>query len=81
MIIPQNHTDYFHRIPLPSQLLDIDIWPLSACQTIYAWPIQNDSLSTSNFQTITVKIDNHISWDIDYVAIVCHGDYRSSHMN
>lgn len=72
MVIAQNHTDYFHRIPLPPQLLHIDIWPLSDCQTTYAWPIQKDSLSSIDFQTVTVRIENQISWDIDYVAIVCN---------
>lgn len=72
MIIAQNHTDYFHRIPLPSQLLNIDIWPLSACQTTYAWPIQKESLLANDFQTVAVRIDNQTSWDIDYVAIICH---------
>jgi len=72
MIMPQNHTDYFHRIPLPRQLSEIDIWPLSACQTTYAWPIQKDNLEEGNLQTVTLKIDANVSWDIDYVAIVCH---------
>lgn len=70
MIVAQNHTDYFHRIPLPPQLLDVEIWPLSACQTTYAWPIQKDILSPNELQSVTVQIENEVSWDIDYVAIV-----------
>ncbi|MBF0231798.1 MAG: hypothetical protein HQK65_01995 [Desulfamplus sp.] len=69
MIKPENHTDYFHRIPLPSDFPII--YPLSACQTIYAWPIMNYNLSPIANQTITIKIDNKVSWDIDYIAIVC----------
>jgi len=69
MIIPENHTDYFHRIPAPQQLPNI--WPLSACQTTYAWPIRNVNLSSTDVQTITIEIDKDVSWDIDYVAIVC----------
>ncbi len=72
MVIAQNHTDYFHRVPLPSQLLNVDIWPLSACQTTYAWPILKESLSVSDVQTVMVRIENQTSWDIDYVAIVCN---------
>ena len=72
MIVAENHTDYFHRIPLPSQLKNMNIWPLSACQTTYAWPIQKNNLSSTDHQTVTLKIDNETSWDIDYVAIICN---------
>jgi HNH endonuclease len=71
MITPENHTDHFHRIPIPGQLSDIDIWPLSTCQTIYAWPIQKHNLVKDDFQIVSVEIDENVSWDIDYVAIVC----------
>lgn len=69
MIKPENHTDYFHRIPLKPELPDI--FPLSACQTIYQWPVMKSNFSQNTTQTVTIKIDNDVSWDIDYVAIIC----------
>ena len=71
MITPENHTDYFHRIPL----LDLPrIWPLSGCQTLYAWPIHNEILKTHGDQKVTVHIDKDINRDIDYVAITCFAE-------
>ncbi|WP_319587870.1 ATP-binding protein [uncultured Desulfobulbus sp.] len=67
MVKPPEHTDYFHRIPhanLP------DIWPLTACRTLYTWPLHKNSLNLNGLQNITVTIDKEVSWDIDYVAII-----------
>lgn len=67
MIIPENHTDYFHRIatpPLP------DVSPISKCQTVYVWPLQEEYVRNRKHQTITLRIDNAVRWDIDYLSIL-----------
>lgn len=70
-VIPPNHSDYFHRIEIPKLP---DLWPLSGCQTTYAWPIQKIGFTSDLFQTVRGKIDKEVSWDIDYVAIVCKAE-------
>ncbi len=70
-VIPPNHSDYFHRIEI--QKLP-DVWPLAACRTIYAWPILKSNLIASLTQRVAVQIEKDVSWDIDYVAIVCQAE-------
>jgi hypothetical protein len=65
--IPPEHTDYFHRVPL---LKIPKIWPISGCQTIYTWPVDKYQLLESGDQTVTLKIDEEVRWDIDYVVIL-----------
>jgi|CXWL01.1.fsa_nt_gi hypothetical protein len=65
-IIPSEHSDYFHRPPVPdnphvSSFLD--------CQTIYAWPIQKPALNADGLQQIKVRIDKRVRWDVDYVGL------------
>ena len=68
-IQPADHSDYFHRIPVPSLP---EISPLSSCQTIYAWPLQADQLSPNGDQRVSVRIDHDVTWDIDYVAALAY---------
>lgn len=66
-IIPPNHTDYFHRPPMP------DVPCVSAfrdCQTVYAWPILKKVLRLDGHQSVKVKIERDVRWDIDFVALV-----------
>ncbi|MCA1621949.1 MAG: toll/interleukin-1 receptor domain-containing protein [Acidobacteria bacterium] len=66
-IIPPNHTDYFHRPPMP------DVPCVSGfrdCQTVYAWPIQKNVLHPDGHQSVKVRIDRDVRWDIDFVALV-----------
>lgn len=66
-IIPPNHTDYFHRPPLP------DVPPVSGfrdCQTLYAWPILKNALLTDRLQTVRVKLQPDVRWDVDFVALL-----------
>lgn len=67
MIIPDGHTDYFHRVPPPNLP---DIKPISACETLYTWSIQKSDLNEKNHQIVTVVIEREISWDIDYVGLL-----------
>jgi hypothetical protein len=71
LVIPPEHSDYFHRIPKPNLP---DIWPISACQTVYAWPIQKALVAADGIQTVTIEIDKDVSWDVDYVAFVVGND-------
>lgn len=65
-VIPPEHTDYFHRIPTPNLP---DLWPFSGCQTVYAWPVLKNQLTESGDQTVTLRMDRDVNWDIDYVAL------------
>ena len=52
-VIPESHSDYFHRIPesviqKPKVIKD--------CKTIYSWTIHEDFLSESNKQTIELSL-------------------------
>lgn len=66
--ISADHTDYFHRPPLPRIP---EFWPISGCGTIYAWPFQRNHLSPTGTQSVAVEIEDDIVWDIDYVALCC----------
>ncbi len=67
-IIPQEHSDYFHRPPLPNNFPKIK--PLNNCQTIYTWDLWNDRLAFLPFQELEIKIGRTVRWDIDYVGII-----------
>jgi hypothetical protein len=69
--IPPGHTDYFHRVPVPRIP---DVWPISGCGTVYAWPIHPAHLQESGKQTVRVEIDRNVSWDIDYVLLALTTD-------
>lgn len=64
---PNEHTDYFHRVPTPKLP---DIWPISGCGTVYAWPVHKDHLVAGGTQVVQLEIDRGVSWDIDYVMLV-----------
>jgi len=66
-IIPPDHSDYFHRIPVPTIP---DVWPLSGCQTLYAWPLRRENLDLAGRQQIRIRIDQDVRWDIDYVGFL-----------
>lgn len=66
MLTPEGHTDYFHRPAIPDLPT---IKPISSCETQYTWTIQKCEL-LENAQTVTVVIENKISWDIDYVGFL-----------
>ncbi len=66
-VVPENHSDFFHRPPLP----DVSaITSFRDCQTIYAWPFQRDALSARRSQAVRVAIERDVRWDIDYVALL-----------
>lgn len=66
--VPAGHTDYFHRPPTP--LAIPEAWPSSGCATVYSWPIDRRHLSDTGTQTVTVRLEKDISWDIDYVSVL-----------
>ncbi len=65
---PAGHTDFFHRLPKPPQLASV--WPVSACHTVYSWPVDKRHLAISGNQVVDVKLEEGVSWDIDYVCLV-----------
>jgi len=65
---PPNHSDYFHRIPTPNNIPNV--WPISNCQTVYAWTILREKLVNSNHQIVTIRIGNYVRWDIDYLGFL-----------
>lgn len=73
-VIPPDHSNYFHRIPTPELP---DLWPLSGCQTVYAWQVLKDQLTESGDQTVTVRIERNVNWDIDYVAFALRSEFVS----
>ncbi|NQZ65013.1 hypothetical protein [Crocosphaera sp.] len=66
LIIPEGHTDYFHK---NVKLTQTNIGEPLKHHTIYIWPITKEHLMTPSDQTITVTIEKDVYWDIDYVAI------------
>jgi len=66
-IIPDHHSDYFHRLPPPEFP---KIMPLANCRTVYGWPVLPHRLIDGPHQTVSVSLDSHIWWDIDYVGFV-----------
>jgi hypothetical protein len=64
--IPNGHTDYFHRVSTPRLP---EVWPVSGCGTIYAWPVHRELLRDGEAQTIRVELDPSVTWDIDYVVL------------
>ncbi len=69
MVIPNNHTDYFHSIP-KDHYPSFPIEPFEGCPILYAWSIRKDQLNADGAQTITVRLDHDVAWDVDYVGIV-----------
>ena len=72
--IPPGHTDYFHlprREPHWPWLTEVDPI-LASCQTIYTWPIQPTHLKSQKAQTVQVRLDPQVGWDIDYVGLLLH---------
>lgn len=65
--MPPGHVDYFHRVETPPFT---NVWPLSGCGTIYAWPIHRSHLRSSGRQIVGIEIDPQASWDIDYVVLL-----------
>lgn len=66
-IIPPGHTDYFHRPPLPDVPCIADF---RDCQTLYAWPVQKTSLHSDRPQTVRVRLQPDVHWDVDFVALL-----------
>lgn len=66
-IISDDHSDYFHRPEIPSEILKIK--PFKDCQTIYTWDLWSDRLKFKPFQELKVSIGNTVRWDIDYIGI------------
>jgi hypothetical protein len=66
-IIPPDHSDYFHRIPVP---VLPNVSPLAGCQTVYAWPLRKYLLAFGIFQKIAIRIDKGVRWDVDYVGLL-----------
>ncbi len=65
-IKPPDHSDYFHRVPLPH----LPSFPqISGCQTLYAWSLRKEALSKTGKQGIKIRIDRGVRWDIDYLSI------------
>lgn len=46
-----------------------DFWPVSACQTICAWPLHKKLLVLGDLQQVKIRIDKAVRWDIDYVCL------------
>lgn len=69
---PQGHNDYFHFMMVPDQVRNI--WPLSACNTVYSWPIHPNQLQKQEVQTLTLSIQDSVAWDIDYVVLILNVD-------
>lgn len=67
MVVPEHHSDFFHRIPTP---ILPEEWPVCECLTRYAWPILKDRVVDGK-QVVAVEIDADVSWDIDYIALLC----------
>ncbi len=67
-IRPDEHSDYFHRLPVPDIVHGIH--PFSICQTTYAWSISGKSLDRSGTQGIDLRIDQGVRWDIDYIGLL-----------
>jgi hypothetical protein len=65
---PDEHSDYFHRLPIPDHIRGIH--PFSLCQTAYSWSILGESLDRSGTQEIDLRIDQGVRWDIDYVGLL-----------
>lgn len=66
MVIPENHTDYFHR-PSPP---DLPVFKqIFECETKYTWTVRKSELREKS-QIVTVEIDYDSSWDIDYIGIL-----------
>lgn len=74
-VVPPNHSDYFHRIPTPVELPSL--WPIGGCQTVYVWQVLKDQLTESGNQTVTVRIERNVNWDIDYVAFALESEFVS----
>ncbi|MDD5131307.1 MAG: toll/interleukin-1 receptor domain-containing protein [bacterium] len=65
---PPEHSDYFHRVPLPVDFPEIS--QISKCQTVNAWPILKDKLENTLEQKVSITIGNYVRWDIDYIGLV-----------
>lgn len=66
MLMPEGHTDYFHRPTHP----DLPRFgQIAECETKYTWTLRKCEL-LENIQTVTIVIDNETSWDIDYVGFL-----------
>jgi len=48
------------------------MWPISSCGTIYAWPVQKQHLALGQDQEVKIELEAHVTWDIDYVALVIY---------
>lgn len=64
---PPQHTDYFHRPPLPEIPR---ISPISGCQTVYAWSLLKHVLNETGDQQVRIRIDHAVRWDIDYLGVL-----------
>jgi hypothetical protein len=74
-IRPDQNYDYFHRPPgLPHVP---NLAPFDKCATVYSWSIPLQHLDITKVQQfITITIDPHVAWDIDYIGIVCNSPHR-----
>lgn len=67
--ISGGHTDFFHRPPLPPFP---QMWPISSCGTIYAWPLEKQHFVPGQDQEVKIELEAHVTWDIDYIALVLY---------
>lgn len=66
--VPPPHDDYFHR---PPPVPDVpSLHEIASCQTVYLWPILKERVSSVSSQTLEVRIEHLVNWDIDYVGIL-----------
>ena len=68
-IMPPDHSDYFHRVPIP----DLPkLPPFAPCQTIYAWPLRKEDLAPLSRHRVRVRLERDVRWDVDYVSLLVH---------
>jgi hypothetical protein len=73
-VIPENHTDYFHRVS--SQGIP-DVRQIRYCETKYSFSVPADFLNNSDEGSVTSPVQTRVSlvlekgvrWDIDYVVL------------
>lgn len=66
-VIPDDHSDYFHRPPLSTEH---HLRRFMDCQTIYSWPVGKPQLiAGQDTQRIEIRIDEGVRWDVDYVGL------------
>jgi len=65
---PLDHTDYFCIRPTPKGLPSLE--PFSSLETVYAWALRPDEMSSDGAQILDIELGPYGNWDIDFVGIV-----------